>query len=396
MHIISTTSMKTAIIKFTASAAAAICLAACGHADFKIEGNISDANDSVLYLENMALDGPQAVDSTRLDESGAFSFSEEAPIQSPEFYRLRIGRQIINFCVDSTETINVKASYPTMASRYEIDGGDNNAKIKELALAQIMLQAQAKKIVGAPGLSVKAVEDSVLSIVKDYKLEVMKNYIYKEPMKAYSYFALFQGIVVGNTYMMIFDPRRDIDDVKPFSAVATSWDTFYPNSLRGENLHNIALEATKTKKIVQAQNEGIAIDASKVSEANLIDLPLADNKGVKRSLTELNGKVVLLDFHIFAAEGSSARILALRELYNKYHDRGLEIYQVSLDSDEHFWKTQTAALPWISVRDDAGISQTYLMQVNGLPVDYIIDRTNSVVMGPRQIKDLDADIAKYL
>ena len=130
--------------------------------------------------------------------------------------------------------------------------------------------------------------------------------------------------------------------------------------------------------------------------ANLIDIDLPDNKGQVRRLTDLQGKVVLLDFHVFAAEGSAARILALRELYNKYHDRGLEIYQVSLDDDAHFWKTQTAALPWICVRDDQGASQSYLLQVQRLPADYIISRDNSVVMGPAQIKDLDADIARYL
>ena len=37
------------------------------------------------------------------------------------------------------------------------------------------------------------------------------------------------------------------------------------------------------------------------------------------------------------------RIMMLRELYNKYHAQGFEIYQVSLDEDEHFWKTRTAA-----------------------------------------------------
>ena len=86
----------------------------------------------------------------------------------------------------------------------------------------------------------------------------------------------------------------------------------------------------------------------------------------------------------------------MRELYNKYHDRGLEIYQVSLDEDDHFWKTRTAALPWISVRDDRGASNVYLYQKQTLPINYIISRDNQVVMGPQQIKDLDADIAKYL
>ena len=48
------------------------------------------------------------------------------------------------------------------------------------------------------------------------------------------------------------------------------------------------------------------------------------------------------------------------------------------------------------MRDDRGASNVYLYQASTLPVDYIIDRDNQVVMGPQQIKDLAADIAKYL
>lgn len=379
-----------------AVAVAALCLTACGNGQFKIEGNITEAADSMLYLENMALDGPQKIDSVKLGPDGAFAFTHDVPTDAPDFYRLRIAQQIVNLAVDSTETISVKAAYPTMASDYTIEGGKANATIRELALKQIQLQALAKKIVEAPELNAKTVGDSILAIVANYKKDVTNNYIYKRPGDASSYFALFQGIVVGNSYMMVFDPRRDVDDVKPFSAVATSWDTYHPKSLRGENLHNIAIEAMKTKRIVQAEQEGLTIDADKVTVADIIDIVLPDNKGVTRRLTDLKGKVVLLDFHLFAAEGSMQRIIALRELYTKYHDRGLEIYQVSLDDDEHFWKTQTAALPWVSVRDDGSHTQTYLYQAQGLPIDYIISRDNEVVLGPRQIKNLEADIAKYL
>ena len=374
----------------------AVFLASCGGEKFKVSGQITEAADSVLYFENMALDGPQVVDSVKLSADGDFAFSGEAPFDAPEFYRLRIGQQIVNISVDSTENIVVKAQYPTMASGYTIEGSENCSRIRELAIKQIQLQARARQILNDPSLSARAVEDSVLSIVDAYKKEVMVDYIYKEPMKASSYFALFQGIAVGPAYMMVFNPKRDIDDVKPYSAVATSWDMLYPNSLRGENLHNIALEAMKTKRIVDAENTPLEIDADKVSEADLIDIVLPDNKGVTRRLTDLKGKVVLLDFHMFAAEGSAARILALREIYNKYHDRGLEIFQVSLDKDEHFWKTQTAALPWVSVRETGIASQPYLYQVTTLPVDYIINRANQVVKGPQQIKNLEADIAAQL
>lgn len=391
--------MRKTFLRATARMAAlmaTITLAACGNGNFKVEGTITEAADSMLYLENLALDGPQKVDSTRLTADGNFAFSHEAPTDAPEFYRLRIGQQIVNFAVDSVATVSVKASYPTMASNYSIEGGKDNDLIRELAYKQIQLQSLAGKILRAPELSARAVGDSVLAVVADYKKDVMNNYIYKDPSKASSYFALFQGIAVGNSYMMVFDPRRDIDDVKPYSAVATSWDVYHPNSLRGENLHNIAIEAMKTKRIVMAEQEGLSVDASKVSVAEIIDIVLDDNKRVTRRLTDLKGKVVLLDFHVFAAEGSMERIIRLRELYSKYHDRGFEIYQVSLDEDEHFWKTQTAALPWISVRDDGSATQAYLYQARTLPLDYIISRDNQVVLGPQQIKDLEADIAKYL
>ena len=379
-----------------ATLAVALCFCSCGKEQFHLNGTIANATDSVLYLENMALDGAKVVDSVKLDDKGDFAFSLEAPADAPEFYRLRIAQQIISLSVDSTETITVKATYPDMASNYQVEGSENCQKIRELSLMQMKLQAEAQRVYNAPELNAQAVEDSVRHLIDQYKASVLNNYVYKEPMKAYSYFALFQGIVVGNAYLMVFNPRTNTDDVRPFSAVATSWDQLYPKSLRGENLHNIAIEGMKTQRIVKASQEGLEVDASKVTEADIIDIVLPDNNGVTRRLTDLKGKVVLLDFHVFAADGSSERILALRELYNKYHDRGLEIFQVSLDEDAHFWKTQTAALPWVSVRDDKGASQPYLYQVQAVPVDYIINRDNQVVLGPREIKNLETDIAKYL
>ena len=215
-------------------------------------------------------------------------------------------------------------------------------------------------------------------------------------MKAYAYYALFQTINLGSTTTLIFNPRSEKDDVKVFAAVATSWDTYYPDAERGKNLHNIAIEGLKNIRIAENNRRAAAIDASKVQVTGLIDLPLTDNKGRERHLTDLKGQVILLDFHVFASDQSPKRIMALRDLYNKYHAQGFEIYQVSLDENEHFWKTQTAALPWISVRDDRGISNVYLQATPGLPAYFLIGRDNSVAKGPSQIKNLDADIQALL
>lgn len=368
-------------------------LTSCNNKKFHINGTVTEAKDSVLYLENMSLDGPVVVDSVKLDDKGAFSFSGKAP-DAPEFYRLRIAGQIINLSVDSTETVDVKASYPSMATGYTVDGSTECATIRELALKQIDLQNRVIAVQNNPNLGYDLTRDSIGKLVAAYKEDIKRNYIYKAPMRASSYFALFQTL--GN--MLIFNPRENADDVKVFAAVATSWDTYHPDALRGKNLHNIAIEGMKNVRIMRNKMAAQNIDASKVNVSNIIDISLLDNQGNRRSLTDLKGKVVMLDFHVFGSNGSTKRIMEMRELYNKYHDRGFEIYQVAFDPDEHFWKTQTAALPWISVRDPQGLQSQNLAayNVSSIPTFFLIDRNNEVKKRDSQITDIDAEINALL
>ncbi len=115
---------------------AALSVASCNNNKFTVEGQISGAKDSVLYFENVGLEGINVLDSVKLSDSGDFSFSQDAN-QAPEFYRLRIADQIINVSIDSTETVQVKGQYPGMASNYTVSGSDNCDKIRELALKQL-------------------------------------------------------------------------------------------------------------------------------------------------------------------------------------------------------------------------------------------------------------------
>lgn len=381
------------IARCTAVAALVVAFASCQQNKFHVTGNITEAEDSVLYFENMSLDGPVIIDSVKLSADGKFDFSGEKP-EAPEFYRLRIRNHIINVSIDSTETVEFKAAYPTMPVKYEVTGSDNCSKIKELSLMQINMLNLVLALNKNYSLSVAQTNDSIEKMIAAYKENVRLNYIYKEPYKAYAYFALFQAL--GNR--LIFNPHENVEDMRVFGAVATSWDTYYPEAERGKNLHNIAIEGMKTQRILQAKEQGPSIDMSKVVVSEIIDVPLVDNHGNRRSLTELKGKVVLLDFHAFSADGSTQRIMKLREVYNKYHAQGLEIYQVSVDPDEHFWKTQTAALPWICVHDPDNLQSEYLARYNvqSIPTFFLISRANSLFKRDAQIKDLDAEIKSLL
>ena len=379
---------------------AALAFTSCNNKKFHINGNITEATDSMLYLENLSLNGPVKIDSVKLGEDGAFAFDENAMDSiTPEFYRLRIANQSINLSIDSTETVKVKASYPQMSYKYEVEGSENCSKIKELSIKQMILQNNINAITKSPNMGIDSVDVIVARMLDGYKQDIKVNYIFKEPMKASSYYALFQTIQLGNENSLIFNPRNNKDDVRVFAAVATSWDTYYPGAERGKNLHNIAIEGMKDIRIIENQRAQQQIDASKVSVNGCIDLAMEDSKGQVRRLTDLKGKVVLLDFHLFASSESTKRIMMLRELYNKYHAAGLEIYQVSVDPNEHFWKTSTAALPWICVRDEGGIQgqSLQLYNVQSIPTFFLIDRSNTLkARGDAQIKDLDEAIKNLL
>ncbi|WP_311156558.1 TlpA disulfide reductase family protein [Prevotella nigrescens] len=366
-----------------------VLMSGCGSEKFHVEGAIGNAKDSILYFEHNGLTGFTTVDSVKLDAKGAFSFASDK-VNNPEFYRLRIAGQIINIAIDSTETVKVDAKYPQMATDYSVNGSYENEKIKQLALKQINLQAQCQALYSEQP---QAADSLVQQLIQAYKYDVSHNYIFKEPMKAYSYFALFQYIVVNNEARLIFNPAVDPEDNKVFGAVATSWDTYFPNSERGQNLHNITIKGMRDNRIAAANKQNIQIEAE---ETGVIDLPLRDNKGNMHHLTDLRGKVVLLDFHAFSLPDSPEYIMQMRELYDKYHAKGLEIYMVSLDENEHFWKESVATLPWINVYDNTGISEAYTSAATATPIIYLIDRSNTVVRNPAQIKNLPKEIEALL
>lgn len=357
---------------------------------FKVQGEVTDAADKMLYLEQTGLDGIVALDSVELGSDGAFSFAAARP-EAPDFYRLRIDNKVINFSVDSTETVEVKADYKKFATEYNIQGSENNQKIKELVLLQTDLQERVNRMAQS-GIPVGIAQDSLTRMVDAYKDEVKRNYIFVAPNKPYAYFALFQ---VLNGYM-IFDPLNNKEDVKCFAAVATSMNNLYPHADRSRNLYNMVIKGMKNTRAPQVKP--LDIPADKIQEASIIDIPLMDIKDTVRHLTDLKGKVVLIDFTAYGSAESGARNLLLREIYDKYASQGLEIYQVSLDTDEHFWKTAADNLPWICVRDPQGPYSTYvrLYGVTQLPTAFLVGRNNELNMriGPKT--DLEEAIKKLL
>lgn len=374
--------------------AVAILTACSGHRQqFIVEGQVSGANGKTIYFEQSALNGILLADSAKLGNSGSFKFNHAAP-DAPDFYRLRIEDKIINFCVDSTETIRVKADYARFATGYTIEDSYNNDKIKELSLKLAELQDKVdilSKSYDDNKISNILFSDSLERMINAYKEEVKTKYIYAAPNTPFAYYALFQQ--VGQ--YTLFDPLSSKDDVKAFGAVATSFNTLYPHSERAKNIYNIAIKGMRNVRLADAS---IEVADNQVGETGIIDIELRDIDGNVRKLSEQNGKVVVLDFTAYQTDFSADHNLALREVYAKYADKGLEIYQVSLDSNEHYWKTAADKLPWICVREPRGVYSDLLNLYNfqSLPAVYIINRANELNSRVDNIENLEVAVKKLL
>lgn len=376
-------------------ALATVVLGACqSDKKFHVRGEVSGAEGKMLYFEASQIDGVVALDSVRLRGSGTFSFDGKRP-ESPEFFRLRVDNKVINFSVDSTETVTIRAPYEGFAIDYQVEGSPNSERIKELTLKQARLQQDINNLVAAAQgrhLTNDVFEDSLATLMNTYKDDVKRNYIFAAPNTAAAYFALFQKV---NNFL-IFDPLNSKEDIKCFAAVATSLNNFYPHALRSKNLYNVVIKGMKNTR--PPQERVVEVDEELVAETGVIDISLRDLRGNVCKLSDLKGKVVLLDFTVYQSNVSVAHNFMLRDLYDKYASRGFEIYQVALDADEHFWKTTAGNLPWITVRDGNGIYSTNLALYNiqDLPTCFLINRANELSDRSDHIDDLDQAIRKLL
>lgn len=356
-----------------------------------IEGYITEAEGRTLYLDHIGIERTTVVDSAHLKTDGAFRFRVSQP-ECFDFYRLRIGREIAYISIDSTETLRVNAAFPTMSVAYQVDGSDDNLILKRLVHKQSELQHTILTLVRNSGPEVGTTRARIDTLVKQYKESVRMEYIYAAPGKPYAYFALFQRL--GGE--LIFNPLTVRDDIRCFAAVATNLDLYHPDSERAKHLKNIAIKGMRNTR--QPQTIDYSAIQDKIIEASIIDINLPDIDGIEHRLTDLKGKAVMLDFTAYDHEQSAARVIILRELYNKYADLGFEIYQVSLDPDEHFWKTAAENIPWICVRDEeAPYSRSAtLYGIRELPTYFLINRAGELVMRDTAVKDLEAEIQRLL
>ena len=149
--------------------------------------------------------------------------------------------------------------------------------------------------------------------------------------------------------------------------------------------------------------ENILIMNDKLSEAPELgypDISLPDLNSKVRSLSDLQGKAVILYF--WSSEDVKQKMFnkELVELYSKYNKKGLEIFQVCVDADKTSWATSVATqkLPWINVCDGLGANSAAVRTYNiqNVPSLFVISKEGEIVARDLSGKKLDALINKLV
>jgi glutathione peroxidase-family protein len=318
----------------------------------------------MLYLEHVALTQTSTMDSCILDEDGTFHFSLPAR-EYPDFYRLRVGSKSLILAVDSTEHITISTTLDSLSLTHSIMGS-----LASLSMAELRATSRLGD----------------LDALRQHAQQI----IVANPRSLAAYYAVF----FKHNGQFIWD-ITDRADRRMYQAVATSFNVWMPNYDRSKALYAQVSDIIKAEREIQQQAAMRQLINN--AENTVLDISLTDDNGITQSLSDLRGKLIVLDFSAIEMEQSQGYIFELRELYNRYHNRGVTIYSVSLDRNKLLWEDGVVNLPWTNVyAGEQAIEVMTRYNVQSIPTLFLLDRKGNVQGRYTNFEQLDADIRKHL
>jgi len=200
---------------------------------------------------------------------------------------------------------------------------------------------------------------------------------------------------ISNIKSFIEKADNSIVTVFPASQLNMDDDLDYIEVLANklyESYPNEGMVATLKKKVDAVKNTAIGKMAPDISLNNL--------EGEKISLSSLRGKYVLIDFWASWCGPCRQENPNVVRMYNKYKDKGFEIFGVSLDRDESAWQRaiEKDGLTWVHVSDLSFWNSEVvpLYNIEGIPMTVLLDKEGKIIAKNLRGPSLEAKLEEVL
>ena len=320
-----------------------------------VSGTVKGAQQLEGTLDETMLRQNLTLSKIKFENDGKFSINIPEGLKAG-LYRIKIGAKQINLISDGTEkNVVVTADLATLEKvNYSVEGSEDT---KTYINTFNEVFNQQKKI---PELQ-KIIEDA------------------KNPMLSMLMMMQIQAFA-GPEYV---DFRKKIAD-----RMAAA----YPNSSYTTDFNQIV-------KGLEKPAEPVASSIAVGQSAPEIALPNPSGKIMK--LSDLKGKVVLLDFWASWCGPCRASNPSVVRMYNKFKSKGFEVYSVSLDKTKEAWKTaiQQDGLIWQNHVSDLKYWQSEaagLYNVSAIPQQFLIDRNGKIASIAQPGSSIEQQIEKLV
>ena len=381
--------MKKLLFAITAMA---IILSSCSKepvANTTIEGRFVASGADSVYLERISdkFDMAEPMGAVAIKEDGSFGFDLTiAEEESPRFYRLTFGESSrpVTLVVAPGDEIKLESAGDIFVN-YSVEGSEESALIANFSHEYFTAVDELANIA----------ENQLVASGSNQKLERRAYDLAREAMLAQMRFVGSNQESLAAIYALRhhvaeqYIPQLDGQGISivHYRSVLEGIKSKYPTS---------PYIAVLERNI--AESEAFARVLGDVKEVSYPDLELTDIYGKKHTLSAYDGKVVLLYFWSALNPKSNNINADLKALYEEYHDKGFEIYQVSVDSDKESWIAAISQqnMPWPSLYTAGDMRVVDLYNVEKIPTTYIIDRNGDIKAVEENIADIKREVKQLI
>lgn len=329
----------------------ALLAAACAKPSARIDGTLTDGGDRQVIVKLLDINNYKVLDTIKTDASGHYKYVVPVQPGQPEFVYLYYGdTKISSLLLKDGDEVKVVTDTLGFGS---VVGSIESERLQEV---ERMFASFLQEFDGA--------EDNAsarLSYIKYYRDAV--KYVMTNPFSLTIVPVLFQNV---SPDLPVFSQTTD---AMHFRNALDSLMTVYPDSKYVKALER---ETTRRESIL-----GFNARLSTATELEYPDIKSRDINGNEVSLHALGSKAVILFF--WTVTDAACKLLnqdTYKPLYEAYHDKGLEIFAVSLDTDKAAWASvvRSQDLPWVNVNDGLGSASpaVTLYNVQSLPQAFLI------------------------